>query len=346
MDPNSTPVRKKEHLELCSTDRVSFRKKTNGFDHYEFPHNAATEVDYSSIDISARFFGRKIGFPFMISSMTGGVSEAENINARLAEVASELNIPIGVGSQRQLLENYDNVASYRIIRSVAPDVPVLGNIGASQFARFASFEIVRRLIDVIEADAMIIHLNSLQELIQKNGQPDFSGLLKMIEKISSRIDVPIIAKEVGAGISRRAAEKLLNAGVSGIDVAGAGGTSWSAVEILRNKTGEDEYFWDWGLPVTYCLKGVNKLKKKYKFFLIASGGIESADEIAKSIALGADCTASARKILMALNEADSEGVIKLISSWFEDVKKIMYLTGCSKISDLKKIKLIKKEELY
>lgn len=346
MDNESTPLRKKEHIELCLTDKVAYRQKSNGFEHYEFRHNAVTEVSYGEICLDTMFFGKVIDYPFMISSMTGGTTEAGSINAMLAEAANSLNIPIGIGSQRQALENDDHLTSYSVIREKAPDVPVLANIGASQFSKFKSLDPVNRIIDLIEADALIIHLNALQELMQARGEPDFSGLLKNIEKYSKKLSVPLIVKETGAGIDRQAARSLLDCGVKGIDVAGSGGTSWAAVEILRNKDGEKENFWDWGLPTSYCIRRVSKLKKQYEFLLIASGGVESGVEIAKSIALGADMTASARIILQQLERSGTQGVEQLVRGWFEDVKRIMFLCGCSTPDELKKIKLIKKEELF
>lgn len=344
-NPLETSQRKKDHLDLCLNEEVGFKNKTNGFDKYEFIHNAVTEIDFKKIDLSTKFFGSKINYPFLISCMTGGTIEAESINSKLAEAANEIGIPIGVGSQRQALENSEYHESYKIIRKNAPNVPVLGNIGASQVAGLKDLSQIQLLIDLIEADAMVVHLNPLQELIQKKGEPDFSGLLKNLEKICKKLKVPVIAKEVGAGINKSAARKLLEAGVRGIDVAGAGGTSWSGVEYLRNKDSENQ-FWDWGLPTTHCIKDVKKLKKSHYFTLIASGGINNGEEIAKAIALGSDLAASARPILKEVSSNGIEGVKKIIDSWFDTVKKIMYLTGANSIDELKKTKLLRKEELY
>ncbi len=278
--------------------------------------------------------------------MTGGATEAENINAQLAITANNLNIPIGVGSQRQALENKEYHNSYKIIRKNAPKVPILGNIGASQIVLLKNFDPIKSLADLVEADAIVIHLNPLQELIQKDGQPNFKGLLNKLEKLIKSLHVPIIVKEVGAGISKKAAEKLLKTGVKGIDVAGAGGTSWSGIEILRNKENSENPFWDWGLPTSYCIKEVYQLKKKYKFTLIGSGGIYNGFDIAKAFALGADITASARIVLQELDKKGIEGVQNLILNWFNTVKKIMFLTGSNNLNDLRKNKLILKEKLY
>lgn len=337
--------RKKDHIELCLNEDVGFSSLTNGFDRYEFEHYAITEVDYHNINLTTKFLKKKIDYPFLISCMTGGITEAEKINEHLAIAANQLNIPIGVGSQRQALESDEHLKSYNIIKQNAGDAPILSNIGAAQVASIRDISQFLKIIELVNASALVIHVNPLQELLQKNGEPNFIGLLKNIERLVKKIGVPIIIKEVGSGISRKAAKKLLEVGVRGIDVAGAGGTSWAQVELKRNKV-ENEYFRNWGLPTTFCLKEVNKLKKNYKFTLIASGGIKSGVEIAKSIALGADLAASARPLLQTVMNDGVDGVTKLIYSWFEDVKKIMYLTNCKNLTDLSKQKLIRKSEIY
>ncbi len=347
MPDSHTAQRKKDHIDLCLTDEVAFNLKTNGFDKYEFEHNAITEVKIDKIDLSTKFFSKKINLPFLISCMTGGTSEAEKINERLAIAAKELNIPIGVGSQRQALENSNYHSTYKTVRKNAGSVPVLGNIGAAQVARSKNIiKEINYLIEIIEADAMVIHLNPLQELLQKEGEPDFHGLLNNIERLASKIKIPIIAKEVGSGISKSAAKKLIDAGVKGIDVAGAGGTSWAVVELLRDKQNNNMEFREWGLPTSYCLRTVNELKKKNKFLLISSGGILNGEHIAKSLALGADICASARPILQEVMKNDIKGVLLLIDSWFSSVKKIMYLTGTTKIKDIQNLGLKRKAELY
>lgn len=342
---DQTSKRKKEHIELCLTDKVQFKHKSNGFENYEFMHFALTEVDPKTISFETNFFGKKINYPFLISCMTGGTSEAENINARLSKVAKELNIILGVGSQRQALEEDSNLRSYKVIRENAPSVPLLGNIGAAQVSKIKSVDAVKKMVDMIEADAMVIHLNPLQELLQPEGQTDFKGLLKKIKLLTKELNVPVIVKEVGSGISKEAANILLDSGVKGIDVAGAGGTSWAAVELLRSKNSTEEIFWDWGLPTSYCIKDVARLKKNYKFMLIGSGGINSAMDMSKAFALGADVTASARIILKTLMTYGEEQVSVLINEWFNVLGKIMFLTGSKNLKDLKKNKLVRREDL-
>lgn len=342
---SATSRRKREHLELCLTDEVSFKTKTTGFEKYDFLHSPITEVDITKINFETKFLRKKISYPFLISCMTGGVQASESINARLSVAANELNIALGIGSQRQALENKTFHHTYKVIRQNAPDIPILGNIGATQVTGMKTFEKIQYLIDMVEADGMVIHLNPGQELMQPEGDIFQKGFLKSIKKLIRSVNVPVFVKEVGAGIPQDAARRLLDTGVKGIDVAGAGGTSWTGVEIMRNN-GRDKEFWDWGIPTSYCIKEVYRLKKKYKFTLIGSGGINSGVDTAKALALGADIAASARIILQELNKNGSEGVVSLIKLWFDTVKKIMYLTGSDSLKELRKRKLVEKEKLY
>lgn len=343
---DQTSKRKKEHLELSIKENVAFKTKTTGFEYYDFIHDAITEVEIDKISFQSKFFREKINYPLIISCMTGGTEESENINAQLAIVAEELKIPIGVGSQRQALENEKFRSTYNIIRQNAKSVPVLGNLGASELVKLKSFDSVKMLIDLVEANVFVIHCNPLQELLQPEGYPKFTRLLKSLKKLIKEIKVPVIIKEVGSGISAKAAKRLLEAGVKGIDVAGAGGTSWAAIEMLRSKLQKDEYFWDWGLPTSFCLMENSKLKKNYKFTLIGSGGINSAVDAAKAFALGADFVASARLILRELDANGVHGVKNLVMSWFDTIRKIMFLTGSNSLKELRKNKLIRKELLY
>jgi len=341
-----TSRRKKEHLDLSLTADVSFKTKSNGFEYYDFIHNAVTEVELDKITFETKFFKKKINYPFIISCMTGGTEDAENINAQLAIAAEELKIPIGVGSQRQALENKKFRETYSVIRSNAKSVPVLGNLGAAELVKLKSFTPLKMMADLIQADAFVIHLNPLQELLQPEGTPYFSGLLKSLNRLVKEMEIPVIVKEIGAGISGKASKALLETGVKGIDVAGAGGTSWAAIEMLRNKSMMNDYFWNWGLPTSFCLKENLKFKKKYKFILIGSGGINTAIDAAKAFALGADYVASARSILKQLDSNGIDGVKKTITDWFEIIRKIMFLTGSNSMEELRKNKLIRIEDIY
>lgn len=346
MDENEITKRKNDHIEICSTGNAEFKQKTAGFEYYDFKHFAITELCFERIDISKNFLNKTISAPFIISCMTGGSNESKNINYELAKVAEYLKIPIGSGSQRALIEDTSKLNSFSVLREAAPSVPVLANIGAAQVAQGIKQSDLHLILDSLEADALVIHVNPLQELVQKNGEPNFKGLLNNIERIVRTIKVPVIVKEVGSGISLEAAERLLEIGVKGIDVAGAGGTSWSAVEYIRNNEDNDQYFWDWGLPTTFCIKEISKLKEKYDFMLISSGGIKSPLDAAKSLALGADLTASAGMFFRTLINDGPEKLIKLIENWMITLKKVMYLTNAENLTELNKEKLIKVHDFY
>lgn len=336
--------RKEDHINICLNKDVQYKEK-NTFDDYEFIHCALPEIDFSKIDQSINFFGKIINYPFLISSMTGGTDKAKDINYQLAYLANELNIPFAIGSQRQALEDDKKLDTFLITRKSFSNIFIISNIGAPQIAEDSfNIENIFKIIDMLEANALYIHLNPAQELFQQNGDTNFKGVLNNIEKITSNLQIPVIVKEVGAGISYDVALKLLNAGVSGIDVAGASGTSWTAVEMHRNNN-IHPYFVNWGIPTTFCIKQVAKLKEKYKFILIASGGIDDGIKIAKSIALGADLAASARPIISSLLKDGLDNTLTMLKQWMLDLKRIQFLTGSSNIDHLKKSKILNKMEI-
>jgi isopentenyl-diphosphate delta-isomerase len=350
-----TSSRKQQHVNISLTKDVAFRTKSSGFDHLDFLHNALPELNLSDINPSTVFLGKKIAFPFIISSMTGGYAKAERINRQLAEVCHEKSIALGVGSQRQASENERFHRSFSVVRETASDIPIFGNIGAAEVARLRDASPIMRLIDLIQADGFAVHLNPLQELLQPEGDTNFSGVLDGIELLAKSLPVPLIVKEIGAGISSDVARRLIDVGVKIIDVAGAGGTSWAGVEILRrrnrkgNKTlgggtkkkgvkiSNAEMFWDWGIPTIDALKSVCRLKSEFPSLqVIASGGISNGIDCAKSIALGADFVASAMSILQALASGGTEAVIGLIDQWEWELKGVMFLTGSRSIPELQK----------
>lgn len=337
--------RKREHLKLCASDNVAFKNKSSGFEHYEFNHFAASEVDISRLDLTTNFLGHKISAPFLISCMTGGTDEADNINLQLARVAKQLNIPLGIGSQRYALNSNKFKRVFKDVKKAAGNAPVLSNIGAAQICSEKNISVFQKIVDDVEAAALVVHLNPLQELLQREGDPNFTGLKKQLKKIIKKISVPVIIKEVGSGISKECAMEMLDCGAAGIDVSGAGGTSWAGVEILRNNS-DDYSFWDWGLPTSRCIRTVHSLKGKYKFLLIGSGGITNGIELGKAIALGADIAASARTVLNFLLRGGEEFVVASLNEWFDTLKKIMFLTDSKNFKSLKKNKLIRREELF
>jgi isopentenyl-diphosphate Delta-isomerase len=350
-----TSSRKQQHVNISLTKDVAFRAKSSGFDRWDFLHNALPELNLSDIDSSTVFLGKKIALPFIVSSMTGGYAKAERINQQLAEVCAEKKIALGVGSQRQASENVRYHHSFSVVRETAPDIPIFGNIGAAEISKLRDASPIMRLIDLIQADGFAVHLNPLQELLQPEGDTNFYGVLDGIELLVKSLPVPIIVKEIGAGISVNVARRLIDVGVKIIDIAGAGGTSWAGVEILRRKnvkgknTGGEvtkgkkvrslnaEKFWDWGIPTVDALKNVCHLKSESPSLkVIASGGISNGIDCAKSIAIGADFTASAMSILQALASGGTEEVLWLINQWEWELKGAMFLTGSRSIAELQK----------
>ncbi|MCS6808825.1 MAG: type 2 isopentenyl-diphosphate Delta-isomerase [Bacteroidota bacterium] len=340
-DMQNTSSRKQEHVELCVRERVSFRTKTSGFESISLPHNALPELDFDEVCTQTTFLGKSIAMPVMISSMTGGYADAERINCALAEVCASLAIPMGVGSQRQALEQSDFHASFRIARQVAPRIPLAANIGAAEITQPHVREKLHMLVDMIEADALIIHLNPLQELLQPEGSPRFRGVLRSIEAICRTIGVPIIVKEVGAGLHADVMRRLFEAGVTILDVAGAGGTSWAGVEILRSPEHQyKEVFWDWGMSTVECLLQAEQLRRDYPAFrehavVIASGGITSGLDVAKALALGAHLAAAARPVLQTLVDQGQYALESMLRGWQFQLRGAMFLTGCATIPALR-----------
>lgn len=347
MQEDDLQARKRSHLTICETDQAAFTNKTAGFEHYDFLHYAITEVDIQKVSLNRQFFGKSVAMPFLISCMTGGVTEADNINMQLAEAASELNIPLGLGSLRYALDTDRHNSALRAIRNKAGRSPIMANLGAAQLIQLApEFSAIHAMNEVLQPDVFVIHINPVQELMQKNGEPVFTGFLSALELFVQSAGIPVMVKEVGAGISKSAAKQLLQTGVTGIDVAGAGGTSWSAVEIVRNADNKGIEFWNWGLPTAYCIKTIARLKKKHDFTLVGSGGINTALDAAKAIALGADFAGSARILFHALKQQGIEGVIATITDWSEFLIKVLYLTGCSSLDAFNRHTLIEKRDLH
>ena len=306
---------------------------------------------------------KKVALPFIISSMTGGYAEAERINRQLAEVCLQKKIAMGVGSQRQALENTRYHRSFSVVRTIAPGIPIFGNLGAAQVAKLRDVSPVLRLIDLIEADGFAVHLNPLQELLQPEGETNFRGVLDGIELLAKSLPVPLIVKEIGAGISADVARRLMNVGVTMIDIAGSGGTSWAGIEILRRRGGERkknrsggtrgknsasshaELFWDWGIPTVEALKSVCRLKNESPTLkVIASGGIANGLHCAKSIAFGADFAAAALPVLQALASGGTAGALRLLDQWEWEFKGAMFLTGSNSIVELQRQRLYSRVE--
>lgn len=339
-EETQTSNRKKDHVDLCVGEDVTFRAKRNGLERFELEHNALPELDLDEVDTGITLFGRQCSMPLAISSMTGGYEEAERINRELGEVCESLRLPLGVGSQRQMMESDRYLESFRAARRSAPSVPLWGNLGAAEIARGADITTIRHLADALEADAFAIHLNPLQELMQPEGSPRFRGVLAAIEQLVTALDIPVIVKEVGAGLSADVIRRLLDVGVRHIDVAGAGGTSWSGVEMLRDpSSGRDLWFWDWGIPTADAVIAARPLCEGAGATLFASGGIGNAHDIAIAIALGAHIAGSARPLLKMLIEQGQPALARLLEEWRGHLRGMMFLTGSGSIGQLRHARL-------
>ncbi len=333
--------RKDLHLDAVLHHDMNMTCKTTGFESVEFEHCALPECDFNTIDLSTEFLGRRLALPFLISSMTGGAKEAETINCRLAEAASELGIAMGVGSQRISLEQSLHSGLGKTIRELAKDVPLYSNLGAAQLREKENLENAQRAVDTIEADALIVHLNPMQEAFQVNGDHNWIGVIHAIEKLKLHVNVPIIVKEVGFGISSSMAKRLLEAGVNAIDVAGAGGTSWSAIEGFchdnpRMKRAA-ERFRDWGIPTARCLEQIRAEVPSLP--LIASGGVHNGLDAAKAIHLGANLVGQASAVLRAATFSTEE-VIEHFEQMALELRLACFGTGSASILSLPKAKCL------
>ena len=333
-----TQQRKKEHLELClDTPSVTSRFGT-GLDRYSFVHNALPELDIDEIDVSTKFLGSQLRAPILISSMTGGFALARQVNRNLAAAAQHLGVAMGVGSQRVAIEE-PSVADSFEVRDVAPDILLLSNLGAVQLNYGYTVDHCRRAVEMIGADGLILHLNVLQEAVQPEGNRNFKGLSDKIADVCRQLDVPVVVKEVGSGISAEVAGRLKQAGVKAIDVAGRGGTSWYAVEAQRAaKRGKpaETTFADWGIPTEEALAAVRQAVPDLE--IVASGGIRSGLDIAKSISLGADVGAFGQPLLAAALESP-EKVIEFIRRIIYEIKVTMLCVGAKNLDALKKTSL-------
>ena len=322
--------RKLEHLLICENYDVEFKDKTNGFEDIELIHNVLPEIDKQEIDLSTDVFGKKLDSPLFITAITGGHPAAKEINRQLAIAAENNGIAMGVGSQRAACEHPELEDTYTVVRENAPDCLLVGNIGAPQL------NLAEKAVEILDADILAIHLNPLQESIQPEGDLDARGYIDLISQITDSVSIPVLAKETGCGISAESAKLLVDAGVNYIDVEGAGGTSWAAVETYR---AEDRYlgetFWDWGIPTAISTAEV---VSAVDVPVISSGGIRSGLEAAKAIALGADAVGMALPFLK--NSSSQEHLNKFIQRFNDSLRIAMFLVGANDIEELKQSRLV------
>lgn len=327
--------RKVEHLRINLQEDVQYSELTNGFDRYRFVHQALPELALADINTTANMFGRTLAAPLLVSSMTGGAAEAERINRHLAQAAQYTRIAMGLGSQRAALQDESLARTYQV-RDLAPDILLFANIGAVQLNYGYGVDQCRRAVDMVHADALMLHLNPIQEAVQANGNTNWSGLLGKIERVCRELSVPVVVKEVGFGISGEVAAKLAIVGVAAIDVAGSGGTSWAAVESRRSPSPElralAEKFWNWGIPTADSLVRVRRAVPGIP--LIASGGLRDGIDVAKSIALGATISGLASPLLKLAN-ISPEATISGIQTLAAELRIAMFGIGAKDLATLR-----------
>jgi isopentenyl-diphosphate delta-isomerase len=327
--------RKAEHIGICLNEEVMGTNVTTGLERYRFKHNALPEIDFAEIELSTEFLGRKLKVPLLVSSMSGGTKRAVELNRHLAVVAERRGWALGVGSARAAVEHEQLRDGFRL-RSYAPSIPILANLGAVQLNYGYGVDECRRAVEIVEADGLVLHLNSLQEIFQPEGNLNFKNLLGRIEVLCGKLGVPVGVKEVGWGVSGGVALRLAQAGVAFIDVAGAGGTSWSQVEKHRIVDpvlkGAAEAFADWGIPTAECIVEVRDQLPGYS--LVASGGLLNGVDAAKALALGADLAGYGRTLLApALESVERLDTLMARIEW--ELQAAMFGIGAGTISELK-----------
>ncbi|MEM9093003.1 MAG: type 2 isopentenyl-diphosphate Delta-isomerase [Cyanobacteria bacterium P01_F01_bin.53] len=344
-------MRKADHLRVCLEEDVQSHRITNGLDRYRFTHACLPELHRDEIDISTTFLGKSVATPLLVSSMTGGTEQARLINQRLALTAQRFGLAMGVGSQRVAVENPDLTKTFSV-RQYAPDALIFANLGAVQLNYSYGLEQCQRAVDWLEADALILHINPLQEAVQTEGDVNFKGLFAKIEQLVKVLPVPIVAKEVGNGISAKMAARLIEIGVSALDVAGAGGTSWARVESERAKDPKQRRlgntFADWGIPTAECITQIrgladlasNPIPAAKTIPLVASGGLRNGLHAAKTLALGADLSGLALPFLQAAHQSE-EALAELSEALIAEIVTVLFCTGCATLAELRQDGIIR-----
>ncbi len=338
MSNDSLPIaqRKADHIELCATGDVGFREKTTLFEDVELLHDALPELSLDAVDTSVVLLDKRLRAPIIIAAMTGGTERAREINLALAEIAEERGYGFGLGSQRAMLLVEEKSPTYSV-RDVAPSTLVMGNIGAVQ-ARSLPTEALAELSARVGADAMCVHLNPAMEIIQPGGDRDFEGILSTLERLARELPWPIVVKETGCGIGPSAAERLAKIGVRHVDVSGAGGTSWVAVETARadaDARSLGEAFRDWGVPTAASIAITRRLRPRFKT-IIATGGVASGLDVAKALVLGAHAAGLARPVLKAFMAGGKAGATRFLQEVENELRAAMFLVGARNVAAMRK----------
>jgi isopentenyl-diphosphate delta-isomerase len=339
---NQIENRKDQHVRISLEKNVSSDR--NYWDDIKLIHNALPEITKDEIDLSIKLFEKKLGAPLIISAMTGGYTKAKKINENLAAAAEKYQIGMGVGSQRAALEKISLKNTYSIIKDY--DIPLrFTNIGASQLVLWGhkkTLENARKMIDMIDAHVFVVCLNFLQEIVQPEGEANAKGCYNAIKKLAEELDIPLVIKESGAGISFDVAKKLSKIKIAGVDVGGSGGTSFSAIEYYRAKLINDDInarsaktFWNWGIPTPTSILEVGEATN-WKIPIIATGGIRNGLDVAKALALGAKCAGIAHALLKPATK-DKKSTISEIDSIIKELYVAMFLVGVDKVSKMKDI---------
>ena len=339
-DPDGMTTRKRRHIDVCLDDRVAYSGVTTGLEGYRLPYNALTQTSLRHIDLSTQFLGASLQAPILIGAMTGGAELSGTINKNLAAAAQRLGLGMMLGSQRIMLDSAlgEQAAASFTVRDVAPDVLLFGNIGLSQLTTAAVSDISNALKRV-EADVLAVHTNPLQEAVQRNGDNDFTGSMDRLREVADALEYPVLLKEVGHGIGASAVAELMGPSgeppVAAIDVAGAGGTSWSRVEQLV-RYGELRYpdLADWGIPTAQAIVEVREVLPTIP--LVASGGIRTGMDAAKALALGADVVAVARPLLAAAIES-ADAVIEWLQRFIDELRICLHGAGAADLRALREI---------
>jgi isopentenyl-diphosphate delta-isomerase len=327
--------RKADHIELCARGDVGFKTKTTLFEHVELLHDSLPEFSLDEIDTQVTLLGKKLRVPVIIAAMTGGAPRSREINRDLAALAEERGYGFGLGSQRAMLRN-EKDETYAV-RDVAPTTLILGNIGAVQ-VRELSTDAVADLIGRVGADGLCIHMNPAMEIVQPEGDRYFAGALGAMERLAEELQVPVIAKETGCGISPRTAKRIARAKVKHIDVSGAGGTSWVAVETERVKSDRralGDALREWGIPTAASVMIARRAKPRFET-LIATGGISSGLDAAKAMVLGANAVGIARPLLQAVVSGGRDAARKVLDDIEAELRAVMLLVGARTIRALRK----------
>ena len=340
---SETERRKIEHIFICAQKDVYPSTKTTWFEDIEFIHNSLPEININDISLRTKFLGHTFNAPIIISGMTGGHPKTFEINKAIASVAEELGIGFGVGSQRAALDNPKLEYTFSVVRKYAPKSFIIGNIGASQIIKFRNCKTINKLVKMIDADALAIHLNPLQEVLQPEGEPTYQKVLEKIRMISDECNMPIIVKETGAGISYETAKRLSETKIAAIDIGGAGGTSFAKVEYYRNinknkeKAEISECFFDWGIPTAIS---ICEVRKATNIPIIATGGIRCGIDATKALALNANIVGMALPILRAFFKNGERGIKSYILRFITELKFTMFLVGAKKVEDLRKVPIV------